>query len=130
MKDLHQGNNRAIRACYRWLPVFCGCHQRADRSFFVKGLQMPVCARCEGEIIGMVIAIIAIFFVRPGFLVPTVLMIPMIIDGLWQNLGHHESTNLRRLSTGVLFGYGMLTILMEILIFCFKYGWSIGESMR
>ena len=130
MKDLYEGDNRAIRALYKWLPVICGCHQRADRSFFIKGQQMPVCARCEGELIGMVIGLILIFFVRPGFLLPVLLMVPMITDGLVQNLGHRESTNPRRLITGILFGYGFVTVLLKGLIICFQYGWSIGEGLR
>lgn len=130
MKELYLGQNRAIKAIYKWLPIFCGCHQRADRSFFVKGQQMPVCARCEGEIIGMIIAVIAIFFLRPGFVVPAVLMIPMIVDGLIQNLGHIESNNIRRLITGILFGYGLATVGIEFLILCFKYGWSIGLGLQ
>ncbi len=129
MKDLYQGDNRAIRACYKWLPIFCGCHQRADRSFFVKGQQMPVCARCEGELIGMIAGLILIFFVRPDFWVPAVLMVPMIADGLIQNLGHVESTNVRRLVTGLLFGYGLMTLIAKVAILCFNYGWSIGEGI-
>lgn len=29
-----------------------GCHQLAERSFFYKGYQFPVCARCTGVTIG------------------------------------------------------------------------------
>lgn len=31
------------------------CHQRPDRSFFVHGRQMPVCARCTGLYVGAAI---------------------------------------------------------------------------
>ena len=37
----------------RWLPVFFGCHCRSDRSFFWKGKQLPICARCTGELAGI-----------------------------------------------------------------------------
>lgn len=129
MKEIYSGKNRVIKALYKWLPIFCGCHQRADRSFFVKGQQMPVCARCEGELIGMITGLILIFFVRPDFWVPAVLMVPMIADGLIQNLGHVESNNIRRLVTGILFGYGLMTVIAKIAILCFSYGWSIGEGL-
>jgi uncharacterized membrane protein len=32
------------------------CHQRPDRSFFISGHQMPVCARCTGLYAGAAIA--------------------------------------------------------------------------
>ena len=32
------------------------CHQRPERSFFVHGQQMPVCARCTGLYLGAAIA--------------------------------------------------------------------------
>ena len=32
------------------------CHQRPERSFFVHGQQMPVCARCTGLYLGAALA--------------------------------------------------------------------------
>ena len=41
------------------------CHQRPDRSFFLWGSQMPVCARCTGIYAGAAIAALALpFFAR------------------------------------------------------------------
>ncbi len=39
------------------------CHQRPERSFFLWGSQMPVCARCFGIYAGAAIAAIALPFV-------------------------------------------------------------------
>jgi uncharacterized membrane protein len=39
------------------------CHQRPERSFFLWGSQMPVCARCLGIYAGAAIAAIALPFV-------------------------------------------------------------------
>ncbi|MCM1228304.1 MAG: DUF2085 domain-containing protein, partial [Clostridium sp.] len=40
---------------------YWGCHQIPERSYFFLGYQLPVCARCEGMIIGELIAVILIF---------------------------------------------------------------------
>ena len=37
-----------------------GCHQISERSFFIKGYQFPVCARCTGVFFGEIIAIFLI----------------------------------------------------------------------
>ena len=47
---------------YQWLPIVFGCHCRADRSFFWRGRQFPLCARCTGELAGFLCAIPAGFF--------------------------------------------------------------------
>ena len=39
-------------------------------------------------------------------------MIPLVIDGFSQLLGHRESNNGIRLITGFLFGFGMTIILL------------------
>lgn len=119
-----------IRFIYKWLPVFCGCHQRPERSFFVRGYQMPVCARCEGELIGILAALIAIWFFRPPYWAMAVIMLPMIADGLIQGFTRYESTNLRRLVTGILFGFGITMIALMFCIFVFKMGVLVGSGLR
>ena len=36
----------------------CGCHQREDRSFKIKGWQFPICSRCTGILTGQIIGLI------------------------------------------------------------------------
>ena len=121
--------DRQIRFIYKWLPIFCGCHQRPERSFFVKGYQMPVCARCEGELIGTLISLIAIWFIRPTFPVLAILMVPMVLDGLIQALTKYESTNGRRLTTGILFGFGAGMLVLTLGIIAFKFGIALGNEL-
>ncbi|MCR4710242.1 MAG: DUF2085 domain-containing protein [Clostridiales bacterium] len=122
--------DKQIRFIYKWLPIFCGCHQRPERSFFVRGYQMPVCARCEGELIGILAALIAIWFVRPVWWLMALIMVPMIVDGLIQALTEYESNNWRRLITGLLFGFGITMLFFFATIALFKFGVGLGIRLR
>ena len=124
------GFEKPIRFIYKWLPIFCGCHRRPERSFFVNGHQMPVCARCEGELIGILAALIAVWFMRPPYWLMAVIMLPMIADGMIQSFTKYESTNRRRLITGLLFGFGITMILLMAGIAAFNYGLIVGAGLR
>ncbi len=83
------------------------CHQLPERSFFIFGHQLPVCARCTGIYFG---ALAGSFFARekspsPLFLVAA--LIPMALDGGTQ-LFLRESTNVLRLVTGVIAGFATI----------------------
>lgn len=87
-----------------------GCHQMPERSFFVRGYQFPVCARCTGVIISAFLAVI-IFTkkripIRTCFLMSSV----MLIDWGLQYLEIKESNNRRRLITGLIGGLGWSTL--------------------
>ena len=51
-----------IWAYFMRLGNRCGCHQREDRSFKIKGWQFPVCARCTGILTGQLIGLIIYIF--------------------------------------------------------------------
>ncbi|MBQ1251411.1 MAG: DUF2085 domain-containing protein, partial [Firmicutes bacterium] len=84
---------------YKWLPIIFGCHCRADRSFFFRGKQFPICARCTGQLVGLVVAIVSLWFYVPPIWVSLVLLIPLVVDGFVQLLTRYESNNIRRLIT-------------------------------
>jgi len=89
-----------------------GCHQRPDRSFFYKNQQFPICARCTGCYIGQTVAIIAFLLkFKLNLVICLVLCAIMFLDWLIQKLEIKESTNIRRLLTGLLGGYGYATIV-------------------
>jgi uncharacterized membrane protein len=85
------------------------CHQRAERSFFINGNQMPFCARCTAIFIGLVIGLVIILFnkielnERFIFLI-FISLIPIGIDGTGQLFGLWESSNLSRTLTGLFLG--------------------------
>lgn len=85
-----------------------GCHQMPERSFFVGGYQLPLCARCTGIVIGHVAGIVVSLFHSIPFwsLIGT---LPLMVDGMVQKLTSYESTNIRRLMTGILYGFGMMS---------------------
>ena len=100
-----------INWLYRWLPRFCGCHCRPDRSFFWRGRQFPVCARCTGVLLGMAVGLCTCLLWLPPWWLAVVLTIPLTADGLVQLWTAYESTNFRRLVTGLLFGWGLTGFL-------------------
>ncbi len=92
-----------------------GCHQKPERSFFFHGYQFPVCARCTGAILGYILAIPSYLLI--GFRLPLSIagILILLADWLLQAVKIKESTNRRRLITGILGGYGMMSFQLMIL---------------
>lgn len=100
-----------IKIYYTSMRLGCkaGCHQRADRSFSIKGYQFPVCARCTGVLIGYVLAIPCYISLGTSIVLCVMLAGTMFVDWLLQYKKVLESTNVRRLITGICGGYGVLS---------------------
>ena len=94
-----------------------GCHQRSDRSFFVRGKQFPVCARCTGVFFGYLVGGILFWFYKIPFCFNIAFCAIMFADWLVQRLGWRESTNLRRLITGIVCGVGWIQLSLGALVF-------------
>ncbi len=120
--------HKIIHWLYRWLPVIFGCHQRTDRSFFYNEKQLPLCARCTGELIGILLSVFLFLFVRPHFFVCFLLCIPLVLDGFAQKLTAYESTNAMRLLTGILFGIGLVGMFWSSTSFVYNKGYWFGLS--
>lgn len=95
----------------RILGNHSGCHQLPERSFFYKGKQFPVCARCTGVTIGEFSALIAMALgIRISLTKSIILLLTMGFDWFIQAIHIKKSTNIRRLLTGFLGGFGLFYI--------------------
>ena len=112
---------------YKWLPIIFACHCRDDRSFHYKGRKFPICARCTGELIGMIAGILLNFIFIPAVPVLLFLLVPLVLDGGIQLLTTYESTNIRRLLTGILFGYALVGLLWLLLADAYSRGMAYGK---
>ncbi len=98
------------------------CHRRPERSFFYKGHQFPVCARCTGFYISGIACIILFkYFPLPynltTMLIGIILLIPSAIDGTTQLFEMRESNNTLRFITGILGGIGLIMVYEMIFNF-------------
>lgn len=91
---------------------FSFCHQLPERSFFLKGKQFPVCARCTGIHIGYLSFPIFLFgFLNLSLWLSIIFILPTVIDGLTQAFFERESTNLLRFITGLTAGMGSMALI-------------------
>ncbi len=94
---------------------FTFCHRKPERSFFWKGKQFPVCARCTGIHLGYLSFPFFLFSVFSLNLWWTLgLMVPTYIDGLTQAYCNRESNNILRVTTGFLAGVGAMSLISII----------------
>lgn len=113
---------------YKWLPLIFGCHCRDDRSFHYRGRKFPICARCTGLLIGFLCGAVTCCFVRPPLWAGLLMMVPMVVDGSVQRLTSYESTNPRRLTTGMLCGFGFVVFEVALHIACFRFGFGLTHN--
>lgn len=98
-----------------------GCHQIPERSFFYKGEQFPVCARCTGVVVGQFLCICtALVKKRFKNICYIFLLIPIGIDWLIQFIKIKESNNIRRFITGILGGYAVFGIYINFFSYMYK----------
>lgn len=108
-----------------WMKVgsFLGCHQLAERSFFLHGCQFPVCARCTGVLMGYVVALLTCAFYLPPWWGIGCCLLPMAVDWGLQFFRIKESTNLRRLFTGFIGGYGLMMLYLRLFLMLIAFLW-------
>lgn len=103
-----------------------GCHQRGDRSFYWRGYQFPVCARCTGVLVSYLTAIPLYLIFGGDFRVCLVAMGVMLFDWMLQFIDFLESTNIRRFLTGICGGYGVMTLQILIAKWVIKTCFNIS----
>ena len=103
------GHAELAQVIYRAFAVLC--HQRPDRSYFIEGHKLAVCARCTGLYAGFVFTLLLYPLVRslrttttppPSWLF--LAAVPLGIDFSLTFLGIWENTHTSRLLTGALLG--------------------------
>jgi len=107
----------------RWIS----CHRNPSRSFFWKGKQFPVCARCTGIHLGYLSLFLFVFqLIYINWILSVILILPTLVDGLIQAYFNRESTNYIRLTSGFLAGIGVMSIIH---IIGFKIGYFILDML-
>ena len=100
-----------------------------SRSFHYKGKKFPICARCFGELMGIIFGILTFAFFNVSAWVAVILMLPMLFDGFLQSLTKYESNNIKRCITGFLFGYGLITLFIISSLWVMSKGYTIGNNI-
>ena len=92
------------------------CHQLSERSYFLNGNQIPVCARCLGISTALSVGLIAASYRRfvIGPVMLTVGIAPAFADVLLQTLTVYESSNPVRLITGLISGLTVALVISTI----------------
>jgi uncharacterized membrane protein len=111
---------------------FALCHQMPDRSFFFHEHQSPLCARCTGMYLGVLLGLV-FFFVRRrthAARLPGVTLVSMLIgfitimgiDGINSTISIipgapqlYHTTNVHRIVTGTLFGLAIVMLFIPVL---------------
>lgn len=109
--------NKSYRRWHRlmMLGAGTGCHQKPERSLYIHGWQLPVCARCTGVIFGYLIALPAFLLTGLHLILSLVGCLIMFVDWFLQQKGFKESHNDRRVVTGVLGGFGIMSLQLYII---------------
>lgn len=113
--------NRRIYTFLMTVGSAAGCHQLPERSFFFHGHQFPVCARCTGVILGQIAGGIASVYLLLPYDTISFLCFLMFFDWWLQRVHLLQSTNLRRLITGVLCGFAVGNAYAQIIRFLWGF---------
>ena len=77
----------------------------------------------------MLLALVSYGWFRPPVWTAVLIMVPMAADGLIQLKTSYESTNIRRLVTGILFGYSLIVLFLLSSAAALHFGYKIGQNL-
>lgn len=83
------------------------CNGNPARAPWFCGFCFILCYRCLAIIIGVVITLYYLKNHQPKIKY-IILIIPMIVDGMFQTFSPYVSNNILRVITGLLFGFGII----------------------
>lgn len=98
------------------------CHKNPERTFRYKNNYFPICSRCTGFYLGILVSFPIIFFYLEYFqminlfFLGLVFLIPMFLDGSTQFLEFRKSNNKLRFITGLIGGLGIGILIFKILL--------------
>ncbi len=104
----------------RYLHLLFNCHQISSRSFFWKGRQFHICARCTGIFVGVLFSPSMLIFWKYSIYIFPLSFIVLGIDGVTQLLKFRESNNRLRFITGFFFGYSFLSFIVYTIMRLFQ----------
>ena len=83
------------------------CHQLSHRSYEYNENQMPFCARDVGIFVGLALGFIFAIGRKIELTLPLVILslVPIGLDGTIQLLTDYESSNIKRIVTGLIAGF-------------------------
>lgn len=105
--------NFVIRLGKKDIRVFLFCHGLPERCPALLGHKLPLCYRCIGLIMGIIpVLFIRVLTYRELLLFTSIILLtPITLDGVTQNLGLRRSNNFLRFTTGLMGGLGLFLFL-------------------
>jgi uncharacterized membrane protein len=100
------------------------CHQKVERSFSIDSLNMPVCSRCTGIYLGILLSLLALILIErkikgefPSLkivLISVGVFLIMGLDVVLSTIGLIQSSNIIRMITGFMSGWFMVLLLFPL----------------
>lgn len=115
---------------FLWNLGYSLCHQLPERSFYIDGYQLPMCARDTGTFVGFLMVFLYgavrkryLYSALPDrFIIGATIIgtILYVFDGLSSYVGIRDTSNAFRLTTGLMLGAGIgffsITLISFVLL--------------